>query len=46
MSPSLAKPIGMGYVDVENAKPDTEIFINIRNKNVKAKVVKLPFLKS
>ena len=44
-SPSLNKGIGMGYVSAENAKAGTEIFINIRNKHLKAVVTKLPFLK-
>jgi aminomethyltransferase len=43
-SPSLQKAIGMGYVSTEYATPGTEIFIEIRNKNIKAKVVKIPFL--
>ncbi len=43
-SPSLNKAIGMGYVKTEFAKPDTEIFVIIRDKPVKAKVVKIPFL--
>jgi aminomethyltransferase len=42
-SPSLNKAIGMGYVEIEHAHLDTEIFINIRNNAVKAKVVKMPF---
>ena len=42
-SPSLQKAIGMGYVPIEYAKPGTEIYIQIRNKNVKASVVKIPF---
>lgn len=42
-SPSLQKAIGMGYVTTENAAVDTEIFINIRDKQIKAKVVKTPF---
>jgi aminomethyltransferase len=43
MSPSLKKAIGMGYVPKELSKVGTEIFIQIRNKNIKAKVVRLPF---
>lgn len=43
-SPSLNKAIGMGYVKTEFSKPDTEIFISIRDKAIKAKVVKIPFL--
>jgi aminomethyltransferase len=42
-SPSLQKAIGMGYVTVENAAMDSEIFIAVRDKSLKAKVVKLPF---
>ena len=42
-SPSLQKAIGMGYVTVENAAIGTEIFIAIRDKMLKAKVVKIPF---
>jgi len=44
-SPSLQKAIGMGYVSKEMAKEGTEIYISIRNNNIKAKVVKFPFLK-
>ncbi|MCF8254029.1 MAG: glycine cleavage system aminomethyltransferase GcvT [Bacteroidia bacterium] len=43
-SPSLNKGIGMGYVAVSHSKVDSEIFIDIREKGIKAKVVKLPFL--
>jgi len=45
MAPSLGKGIGMGYVTTEFAAVDSDIFIQIRNNNVKAKVVKLPFYK-
>lgn len=44
-SPSLKIAIGMGYVDTAMATADTEIFIEIRDKGVKAKIVKLPFYK-
>jgi aminomethyltransferase len=44
-SPSLNKAIGMGYVKTEFATVDKDIFIMIRDKAIKAKVVKLPFLK-
>ena len=46
MSPSLQKSIGMGYVNSEYAKRDTELYIQIRNKKIKAQVIKLPFFKS
>lgn len=42
-APSLGKAIGLGYVAIEHAKVGTEIFIDIRNTLVKAKVVKFPF---
>ena len=45
MAPSLNKAIGMGYVTTEYSKVDSEIYIEIRNKNIKAKVVKMPFYK-
>lgn len=44
-SPSLNKAIGLGYVDTAFSKSDTEIFIMIRDKAIKAKVVKIPFIK-
>jgi len=43
-SPSLDKAIGMGYVETPFSKRDSEIFIEIRNKRLKAKIVKMPFL--
>lgn len=45
-SPSLNKGIGMGYVKINFSKPDSEIFIKIRDKAIKAKVCKIPFLKN
>ena len=45
MAPTLGKGIGMGYVKTEFSAVDSEIFIQIRNNKVKAKVVKLPFYK-
>jgi aminomethyltransferase len=44
-SPSMGLGIGLGYVKNEFSKPGTEIFIQIRNKNLKAQVEKLPLLK-
>lgn len=46
MSPSMKLGIGLGYVMVDNSKLDSEIFVEIRDKGVKAKVVKLPFYKA
>jgi len=45
-SPMLKKGIGMGYVNIENSKVGSEIFIDIRQKAIKAQVVKLPFFKA
>lgn len=44
-SPTLNIALGMGYVNKEFAKADSEIFIMIRDKAIKAKVTKMPFLK-
>jgi aminomethyltransferase len=45
MSPYLKKGIGMGYVKPEYAKVGTELFIKVRNKDLKAEVIKGPFRK-
>lgn len=42
-SPSLGKAIGMAYVTKENAAEGTEVFVQVRDKALKAKVVKMPF---
>ena len=44
-SPSLNKAIGLGYVPTALASEGSEIYIRIRNKDIKAEVVKLPFYK-
>ncbi|WP_339836164.1 glycine cleavage system aminomethyltransferase GcvT [uncultured Flavobacterium sp.] len=44
-APSLGIAIGMGYVTIAFSTPDSEIYIRIRNKDIKAKVVKIPFYK-
>lgn len=46
MSPSTGKAIGLGYVKSTHAALGSEVFINIRNKALKAEVVKLPFYKA
>ncbi len=45
MGPSVKIPIGMGYVPTALSKPGSEIYIKIRDKILKAKVVKFPFYK-
>jgi aminomethyltransferase len=42
-APSLGKAVGLGYVATSHAAVDTEIFIDIRNTPVKARVAKAPF---
>lgn len=42
-APSLGKAIGLGYVAKEAAAEGTEINVMIRDKAVRAKVVKVPF---
>jgi aminomethyltransferase len=44
-SPSLQKPIALGYVARKKAKSGSEVSIEIRNKKVPAVVVKPPFYK-
>jgi aminomethyltransferase len=45
-SPVLQIGIGMGYVKSEYSKIGTEIFIQVRNKNLKAVIAKTPFIHS
>lgn len=45
MAPSLQKAIGMGYVKTTFAAEGSEIFVKVRDKALKAKVVKFPFYK-
>lgn len=45
MAPSLDKAIALGYLNKPFDKEGTEIAIVVRNRKLKAKVVKLPFLK-
>ncbi|HEV2355909.1 MAG TPA: glycine cleavage T C-terminal barrel domain-containing protein, partial [Puia sp.] len=42
-SPSLGKAIGMGYVQSASAALDTIIYVKVRDKLLKAKLVKFPF---
>jgi len=44
-SPSLGKGIGLGYVAKDLSSIDSEIYIKVRKKYLKAQVVKLPFYK-
>ncbi|MEO5599831.1 MAG: glycine cleavage system aminomethyltransferase GcvT [Cyclobacteriaceae bacterium] len=44
MSPLLGIGIGLGYVTMEYAGEGKEIFIDVRGKNIKAKVQKTPLI--
>ncbi|MGE0930766.1 glycine cleavage system aminomethyltransferase GcvT [Peijinzhouia sedimentorum] len=44
-SPSMGVGIGMGYVKTDYAAPGTEIYIQVRNKNLKARIEKFPLYK-
>jgi len=43
-SPSLGKAIGLGYVLTEFSALDSEIYVEVREKLIKARVVKIPFM--
>ncbi len=45
MSPMLKIGIGMGYIKTGFNKLDSEVYIKVRNKLLKAQIVKLPFYK-
>jgi aminomethyltransferase len=45
MSPMLKIGIGMAYVETAYAKPGTEVFIGVRDRLLKAGVVRPPFYK-
>jgi len=46
MSPSLSEGIGMGYLDRAYCSLGTTIFVRIRDKQIPAEIVKLPFYKA
>ena len=45
MSPTLKKAIAIAYVKTEFSKIGTEVFVQVRNQRLKAKVVSMPFVK-
>ncbi|MGA1196399.1 MAG: glycine cleavage system aminomethyltransferase GcvT [Candidatus Latescibacterota bacterium] len=45
IAPWINKSIGMGYVLTQYANIDTELWVHIRNRKLKAKVVPRPFFK-
>jgi aminomethyltransferase len=46
MGPAVKMPIGMGYVPSELSKEGSEILVSIRDKSLRARVVKFPFYKA
>ncbi|MDA3880558.1 MAG: glycine cleavage system aminomethyltransferase GcvT [Prolixibacteraceae bacterium] len=46
ISPVLEKGIGMGYIDKKYSAFETIVYIKVRNKLLKAEVVKMPFIKN
>jgi aminomethyltransferase len=42
-SPSMNKAIGMAYVATSENALDTDVFVAVRDKKLKAKIVKVPF---
>ena len=46
MAPAVGKAIGMGYLESAHSKFDSDIYIRIRNKLLKAKIVRIPFYKN
>lgn len=43
-SPTLKKNIAMAYIVSSFSKPQTEVQLNIRNKAIPAKIIKMPFV--
>jgi aminomethyltransferase len=43
-SPSMGKAIGLGYVSTNYSSIGSKIYVKVREKNLEAEVVKLPFL--
>ncbi|TAE93636.1 MAG: acyl carrier protein [Runella slithyformis] len=44
-SPTLGKGIGLGYVPTAQSKVGSEVFIKVRDRLLKAQIIKLPFVK-
>ena len=43
MSPSLKKAIAMAYVPAELSAPGSEVYVEVRGKLLRARVVRMPF---
>jgi aminomethyltransferase len=46
VSPMLEKPVALGYLETEYTKAGSDVNFIIREKEIPAKVVKLPFIKN
>ena len=46
MSPSLNENIGIAYISKDHGEMDSEFLVGIRQRKVKAKIVKTPFVNS
>src|SRR5690625_1460213 len=44
-SPTLGKNLGLALIDTEHAEKNNEVYVQIRKRQVKAKVIDIPFLK-
>lgn len=44
ISPVLGVGVGLGYVSTAFSKPGSEIFVDVRNKSLKASIQKTPFI--
>ena len=44
VSPSLDRPIAMGYVSHDHAKPQHEVYAEVRGKRVPMRVTPMPFV--
>ena len=42
-SPTLDRPIGLGYVAIEHSTPGTDLTVDLRGRAAPARVVRLPF---
>lgn len=43
-SPSLNRPIAMGYIDIAYSQAKTQIFAKLRNKTINCQITPLPFI--
>ena len=46
LSPTSGKPIGIAYVDKDYAAIGTEVYLDIRGRGARARVVETPFVQT